>query len=262
MKVKTLLLAVLFLTVGTLAQAQNHKSDVRMDGFVGSVKSVDQKLYEAVVEGDQMQHGDMLEHVQTNYNSKGQRRNMSFLDVNEDGIVFRTRYKHDGFGLMTLEHIVDPQENIIGRTYYLYDQKNILSESYVEDAERQIESRILYIYDGQGRLSQRSFNDPFNEIYKREVYSYGPDGNISRTVVFDRSKKKVQEWRYEYDKHNQPVNQTLYDYTETEVENFVTLYVYRYDNKGNWVQKTEYVLEGTKSIPVYITERKIEYFED
>ena len=261
MKIKTLLAAALFLVVGSVAMAQNNTTDARQDGFQGKVKSVDQKLYEARVAGDQMERGDMLEHLQTIYTSRGYRKSMAFLDVNEKGVVFRTRYKHDGFGLMTLEHIVDPQENVIGRTYYLYDKNNVLSETYVEDAERQVENRILYIYNGQGRLAQRSYNDPFNEIYKREVYSYDGRGNVVRTVVFDRTKKKIQEWRYEYDEHNQPVSQTLFDYTEAEPEQFATLFVYRYDEQGNWIQKTEYTLEGARTTPVFITERTIEYFE-
>ena len=261
MKVKTLLVAALIFAIGSVAMAQNYTPDVRLDGYRGNVKSVDQKLFEARMEGDKMERGDLMEHLNTVYNSKGQRKSMLFLDIYERGVVFRTRYKHDGFGLMTLEHIVDPQDNVIGRTYYLYDQKNVLSETYVEDVERQIESRILYIYDGQGRLSQRSYNDPFNEIYKREVYSYDAQGNMVRRVVFDRSKKKVQEWRYEYDSHNNPVTQTLFDYTEAEPEQFATLFVYRYDDAGNWIQRTEYTLEATKTTPLYITERTIEYFE-
>lgn len=261
MNIKHLFLAALIFAFGSSAIGQNAPTTASQDGFQGKVKSVDQKLYEARVEGDRMVYGDMLEHLQTIYTSQGRRKSMSFLDVHERGVVFRTRYKYDGFGLMNLEHIVDPEEHIIGRTYYLYDKNNVLSESYVEDVERQVENRTLYFYDGMGRLSQRSLNDPFNNIYKREVYSYDARGNVVRTVVFDREKKKIQEWRYEYDQHNNCVNQTLFDYTEAEPEQFATLFVYRYDDHGNWIQRTEYALEGTRTTPLYIAEREIEYFE-
>lgn len=260
MRIKLGLVALFALWVGS-AQAQTYKTDVTLDGYQGKVKNVEQKLYEAVVRQDKMERGELMEHLQTVYNSKGLRKNMTFLSTGENDVIFRTRYKHDGFGLMTLEHIVDPEEKVIGRTYYLYDKSNVLSEVYVEDAERQIENRTLMYYDGQGRLSQRSYNDPFNEIYKREVYTYDGRGNISKTVVLDGNKKKMQEWRYEYDEHNQPVSQTLYDYTEAEPEVFITLFVYRYDDKGNWVQKTEYTLDNERTIPQFITERTIEYFD-
>lgn len=252
--------AALFLLPSARVDAQRYASDAKIDGFAGAVKSSYQVIYEAEVAAGSMTHGEVLERLQTEYNSKGLRRNMTYYTVSE-GVIFRTRYKHDGFGLTTLEHIVDPEENIIGRTYYVYDAHNTLTETYVEDAERQVESRILIRYDSFGRVSQRSYNDQFNEIYKREVYTYGPDGNVQKTVVYDRDENKVQEWRYEYDVHNQPVSQTLYDYTEQEPEVFFTLFKYTYDNRGNWIQKVEYELEGADMTPVYITERKISYFD-
>ena len=261
MKIKIVLIATLFLGIIASAGAQKYRTDAQIDGFRGNVKAVDQRLYEASVRENQMERGELMEHLQTSYTSRGHRKQMAFLSVGENDVIFRTRYKHDGFGLITLEHIVDPQENIIGRTYYLYDANNVLSETYVEDAERQVENRILYIYDNAGRLSQKSYNDPFNEIYKREVYTYGPDGNIARSVVFDRTKKKMQEWRFEYDEYNNPVTQTLYDYTEDEPEVFITIFRYQYDKNGNWLQKTEYTLEGDTATPVFITERHFEYFQ-
>ncbi|MCQ2299392.1 MAG: hypothetical protein MJZ81_04625 [Bacteroidales bacterium] len=261
MKIKNCFVAVLFVALMGSALAQQYRTDVVIDGFVGRIAKVDQKMYEAKVSGGEMQRGTLLEHLQTVYSSKGHRKNMTFLSTGEDNVIFRTRYKHDGFGLVTLEQIVDPAENVVGRTYYVYNQNNILSETYVEDAERQVENRVRYYYDNTGRLSQRSYNDPLNEIYKREVYTYDNNGDIARTVVFDRNKKKMQEWRYEYDEHHQPVSQTLYDYTEDEPEVFLTLFRYQYDDNGNWIQKVEYTLDNDRTTPVFITERYMEYFK-
>lgn len=259
MNMKSFFIATLFIVLCTSVSAQQYRSDVKIDGLRGNVNVVDQTLYEAKVYDGQMQRGEVLEHIQTLYTSRGYRKSMTYLSTAED-IIFRTRYKHDGFGLVTLEHIVDPAENIISRTYYIYDQNNILTESYVEDAERQTESRIRYKYNGNGQVSQLSFNDPFNNIYKREVYTYAPNGEIRIAVVYDSENHKVFERRYEYDEHNQPVSYTLYDYTEVEPEVFITLYRYRYDDQGNWVQRTEYTLEGDKATPNYIVERKLTYF--
>ena len=261
MKTKIVLAATLFIAFFGAVSAQNYKTDVVIDGFTGRVSGVDQKLYEARVSGGEMERGTMLEHLQTVYNSKGHRKSMTFLSTGENDIIFRTRYKHDGFGLVTLEQVVDPSENVVGRTYYIYDQNNVLSETYVEDAERQVESRVRIYYDNKGRVSQRSYNDPKNDIYKREVYTYDVNGDVARAVVFDRSKKKVKELRYEYDEYHQPVSQTVYDYTEAEPEVFVTLFRYQYDDKGNWIQKVEYVLDNDRTTPVYITERHLEYFQ-
>lgn len=250
---------VLFLALGTTAFAQSGH-DLQDDGLHGAVKRVDAVIYETHYDlNDNLERGDQMEHLITEYNTKGQRRNQVYLSVAED-VIFRTRYKHDGFGLTTLEHIVDPEDNVIGRTYYIYDADHTLIEVYVEDAERQVENRLRLKHDKLGRIDQRSFNDPFNNIYKREIYTFNEDGSVNKAVVYDRSKQKVQEKRWEYDEQGEPTSYTLYDYTEAEVEMFVTLYEREYDAHGNWVKCTEYEVLGDRKLPLYTTVRNIEYF--
>jgi len=119
---------------------------------------------------------------------------------------------------------------------------------------------MLLKHDGLGRVSQRSFNDHAGEIFKREAYTYNPDGTLNKAVVYDRSKNKVQEKRWEYDEQGYPTSYTLYDYTEEEPEMFVTLYKREYDAHGNWVRCTEYEVLGDRMLPTYTTIRTIDYF--
>lgn len=262
MKIKTALVALVFLSLASAMQAQKYPVDAAIDGFKGLIKSCRTTTYEALVQNDKMVHGQVMEVLMANYGRNGYRRSMEFLGA-KDSVLFRSRYKHDGFGLTTLEQIVAPDESVIGRTYYLYNASNILTEWYVEDVERQVENRVLIHYDAQGRVDKRSYNDQFNEIFKRENYTYGLDGNIQKTVVLDNTGAKVQEWRYEYDEHNMPVSQTLYDYSESSVEPEVsfTVYKYKYDGQGNWIQKVEYEMDNFNLNPVYIIERKLAYYE-
>lgn len=258
-KMKLKLAALLFLALGTMAYAQSGH-DLQDDGLRGTVKRVDAVMYEVHYDlNDNLERGDQMEHLITEYNTNGQRRSQVYLSVAED-VIFRTRYKHDGFGLTTLEHIVDPEDHIIGRTYYIYDADHTLIEVYVEDAERQVENRLRLKHDKLGRIDQRSFNDPLNDIYKREIYTFNDDGSVNKAVVYDRTKQKVQEKRWEYDEQGEPTSYTLYDYTEEEVEMFVTLYEREYDAHGNWTQCTEYEVLGDRKIPTYTTVRTIEYF--
>ncbi|MGX8713896.1 MAG: hypothetical protein ACSW8I_09525 [bacterium] len=250
---------LLFLALGTVAYAQSGH-DLQDDGLHGAVKRVDAVMYEVHYDlDDNLAQGDQMEHLITEYNAKGQRRSQVYLSVAED-VIFRTRYKHDGFGLTTLEHIVDPEDQVIGRTYYVYDADHTLIEVYVEDVERQVENRLRLKHDKLGRIEQRSFNDPFNDIYKREIYTFNADGSVNKAVVYDRTKQKVQEKRWEYDEQGEPTSYTLYDYTEEEVEMFVTLYEREYDAHGNWTKCTEYEVFGDRRIPTYTTIRTIEYF--
>ena len=234
-------------------------SDCQRDGLRGEVQDVMSVMYEAERDNHR---GSVLERLETKYNQKGQRRSQAYLSSEEDSMIFKTRYKHDGFGLVTLEHIVDPEENVIGRTYYLYDADLILTEVYVEDEERQVESRVLYKYDAQGRISQLSYNDHANNVFRRELYIYGDNDNIYKTVVFNSKGMKVQEIRYEYDAYDQPISSTLYDYYEdpNDPELTITLYEYNYDEEGNWVTRSEYLLDDNKKILTNIVERDIRYF--
>lgn len=259
MKTNKILVAMIAVALGLSASAQSGR-DLQDDEMHGAVKRVDAVMYEARFDlEDNLERGDQMEHLVTEYNANGGRRSQTYLSVAES-VIFRTRYKHDGFGLTTLEHVVDDQDRVIGRTYYVYDADHTLTEVYVEDAERQVESRMLLKHDGMQRITQRSYNDHVNDVYKREVYTYNADGTINKAVVYDRSKQKVQEKRWEYDEQGYPVSYTLFDYTEEEPEMFITLYVREYDSHGNWISCTEYDLLGDRRIPTYTTVRTIEYF--
>ena len=252
---------MMWLLVGmAVSAAAQSGRDLQDDELHGAVKRVDAVMYEVHYDlNDNLENGEQLEHLVTVYKQNGQRRSQTYLSVAED-VIFRTRYKHDDFGLTTLEHVVDQSEDVVGRTYYVYNADLVLTEVYVEDAERQVENRMLLIHDADGRISQRSYNDARNNIFKREVYTYNPDGTINKAVVYDRAKQKVQEKRWEYDEQGYPTSYTLYDYTEEDVEMFVTLYKRDYDAHGNWVRCTEYDMLGDRMIPTYTTVRTIEYF--
>ena len=259
MNKKLIWVAIVCLTTLGTAMAQSGR-DLQDDELHGAVKRVDAVMYEAHYDlHDRLEQGEQLEHLVTEYKPNGQRRSQTYLSVAED-VIFRTRYKHDGFGLTTLEHIVDNTEHVVGRTYYVYDTEHALTEIYVEDQERQVESRLHLYHDNQGRISQRSYNDAVNEVFKREVYTFNTDGSVQKAVVYDRSKQKVQEKRWEYDEQGYPTSYTLYDYTEDDPEMFVTIYKRNYDAHGNWVRCTEYDMLGDRMIPTYTTVRTIEYF--
>ena len=192
MNIKPFLLIAAFVLSTASLNAQKISTDVTLDGLHGRVKSVTKITYEARTDFQGVtSQGDILERLETAYNSKGWRKTMTYVTPEAD-IIFRSRFKHDGFGLTTVEQIVDNNENVIGRTYYSYDAQNVLKEMWVEDVDRQIESRTLVRYDAQGHLVQRSLNDAAGNIYKREVFTYSGN-NVDKKVVFDRSGKKMQE---------------------------------------------------------------------
>ncbi|MBR1793428.1 MAG: hypothetical protein IJ764_07315 [Bacteroidales bacterium] len=259
MKNIAIVFALVLSTAGS-AMAQKAAPEVKLDGLKGTAQQVTSIMYEAKNNGGAMlERGDILERIETIYLQNGQRKSMAYLSQEED-VLFRSRYKHDGFGVTTLEHVVDNNDHIVGRTYYIYDPNFFLTEIYTEDAERQIESRTLIKYDNRERVSQRSFTDAAGNIFRREVYTYTSEGNLLKTVVFDRAGNKAQEIRYEFDNYGQPVTKTTYDYSEDEPDILITIYRYKYDNHRNWIQKTEYEMIDNAPVAQTITERDIKYF--
>lgn len=257
---KSLITIVCLMLGATFAMAQKAAPEVKLDGYKGSVHTVSSITYEAIDNGGQtLQRGDIIEHLETTYKDNGQRKSMNYLSP-EENILFRSRYKHDGFGVTTLEHVVDNNDRIVGRTYFIYDPSFFLTEIYTEDADRQIESRTLLKYDSHNRVSQRTFTDAHGNTFRREVYTYSFEGLVIKTVVFDRDGNKIREIRYEYDQNEQPITQTIYDYSEPEPEIYITLFRYKYDNHRNWVQRTEYIMETNEPVAQTIVERTIQYY--
>ena len=259
MKKGIITLLAIFTCCTLSVDAQNLPTDADIDGLHGRVKSVTKTIFEARTDfTGETTEGDILERLVTVYNSKGWRKTMTYITPEAD-VIFRSRFKHDGFGLTTVEQIVDNNEQVIGRTHYSYDANNVLKESWVEDADNQIESRTQVRFDAAGRLVQRSINDATGNIFKRETFTYS--GNtVEKKLVFDRHGKKMQEWRYEYDDNNEPVSQTLYDYSESEPEMYITIFRYEYDDNGNWVRRTESELVDGNMVMQYIVKREIEYY--
>lgn len=260
MKKRILSVVMFALGVAGIATAQKAGSEAKLDGLKGAAQQVTSIMYEAKNNGGTvLERGDILERIEITYLKNGQRKSMAYLSQEED-VLFRSRYKHDGFGVTTLEHVVDNNDNIVGRTYYVYDPNFFLTEIYTEDAERQIETRTLIKYDNRERISQRSFTDAAGNIFRREVYTYTSEGNLLKTVVFDRAGNKAQEIRYEFDNFGQPVTKTTYDYSEDEPDILITIYRYKYDSHRNWIQKTEYEMIDNAPVAQTITERDIKYY--
>ena len=230
MKIKQFLMAALFLgLVGTLSAQNNdnlrgrindrpnqavqrrpnapQKTDQRMpdrisdcqrDGLHGEVKDVLSVMYEADPHSNAAGRGSIMERLMTVYKQNGQRRSQSYLS-NEEDMIFKTKYKHDGFGLVTLEHILDPEENVIGRTYYLYDADLILTEVYVED-------EIRYEYDEHNEPVSSTLYDFYEDPNEPELtitlfeYRYDEEGNwVTRYEYQLDNDKKIPVYIVERD---------------------------------------------------------------
>lgn len=129
MKIKTFVLSFLFVGLASMATAQKPANDVAIDGLHGKVKNVVKMTYEARTDFQGVtSEGDMLERLETAYNSKGWRKTMTYVTPEAD-VIFRSRFKHDGFGLTTLEQIVTRAAEIAELRKEIERLKGMLGES-------------------------------------------------------------------------------------------------------------------------------------
>ena len=103
MKIRNILFATLFMGLTAMLPAQKLASDVTLDGLHGRVKNVTKVTYEARTDFQGVtSEGDMLERLETTYNSKGWRKTIAYVTPEAD-TTFRSRLHPEGFGLGTVE---------------------------------------------------------------------------------------------------------------------------------------------------------------
>jgi len=135
---------------------------------------------------------------------------------------------------------------------YKFDKgRKIEHNNYSKDGSRNWKS--TYEYKNSGRLIVENSHDEFEDI--RIKTSLDKSGNpilIESSDFFGEFKTKK---KYEYNEYGDVISFKSYN-KNGHVESHDT-FSYVYDNVGNWIQKTE----NNDGKPVYITERKIEYYE-
>ncbi|WP_347217737.1 hypothetical protein [Chryseobacterium sp.] len=125
-------------------------------------------------------------------------------------------------------------------------------EKVFEYDESSKDFKLIYTslssFDKVNNLLENRLIDSDNEEYEVSTYAYNKNKKIIKKTT---SKRLPSIINYSYNLNN---DITLYSYTSGDYKND-TIYTYKYDNKGNWIEKTE--TEGNEK---YLITRKIEYY--
>jgi len=155
----------------------------------------------------------------------------------------------------------DDNDNILQREKYFYNEENYLTKKENLNASEVIQKEI-YRYDTLNRIKQRKIYDfeGKNIIKDYEVnYSYNGISNypirLETYLIENKQMVEIKDIRYERNKKDLIEQKMIYG-----KEGFA--YEYKYDNKGNWIEKKIFELKviPNRRIPLYLIERKIEYF--
>ncbi len=266
------------------AQEQNLKHLNLYD----SVKLYEVKVYLAINNGDSIVKGNPIwdEHQFVKFNKEGIKTEDNFYDTTNEYMGNAVYYNYpkefynktiftDSIGKISgyIIHRFDQYNNLV--QFISYDKNDIVIDSInykniksdiIYDSFGNKTEEINYNIDGvkdgkqtykynknQQLIEAISYNNDNRDIYKTTI-KYHVNKNILETSLFTESPQFVETETIvkngvEY------TEETTWTTEEMTLEMKIT-YTYKYDIKGNWIQKV--VFEN--DLPLKIMEREIEYY--
>lgn len=229
--------------------------------------------------------GNLEQYIKNTYDKNGLRiksvsENLTIPTKSIEKIVFDTITKQP----ISAHSIIDDTLKI--DAYFKYDENGNLVESIsIENSDTTI-NNLEYKYDGNNNIIlKKQIQKVESDVYEYFTeYEYNQDGNIIELSYRSDFSGEMKE-RYEYDKNNRlrkkveyqsgkMQKETSFDkfYNKTSVKFYLdnTLnkeikYEYKYDRKGNWIQRDAFMNEylGDKKTNMIFTEtREIEYYDE
>lgn len=282
MKIKiiiTLIFIILLSACGGIKK--ENKTDVKILGLKGKVKSIRYSSYNAelkfgkikkglrssskednkyyyfnekkvkIEEGESDFYGVIQRKRLYKYNDK--ERLIQSSDFNsKDEFIGKTIYTRDNKGNLIEASKFNSKDKFMGKTLYIRDEKGDAVETNIYDSAGILNSNFQFEYDKKGRILESMHYGPKGNLEEEKYIKYDKKGRIIEEKLKIGTTIFVKDLRYE-DKENNDV--TLIIKSKDFSIMSKTKYIYIYDKNGNWIEKTS--IEDGK--PKMIKERKIEY---
>jgi hypothetical protein len=240
--------------------SEGGNNDLKTLGLKGAVKKMTTIKYEAVEKFGKVEKGDKVPREETGYNSmlalenaafefNEEKNNTSFSAFDRRGnLEFKGVWKED-----TIVDLISPNGELMLKL--IADDHLLPTEGNFYNASGKLEQKILIKYEDEKAVESKTYNanGDLTEIVNSE---YNADGTLAKMVTtikdnyYDRT--SIVTETFEYGGKAEPIK-----VIKTEGEQVTTSELkYTYDEKGNWIERIEYV----SGIPKYLTERTIEYY--
>ena len=119
--------------------------------------------------------------------------------------------------------------NVINFIHYIYGNNVILEEVYGNNSKIETRTKRAYNDKGQEIESVLSFN--FFDNHHRYTYGYDEQGRLFMCNKWDCDNKLTDSVEYSYNEQNDIIKSVN---SETKL---VLEYKYKYDTRGNWIEK-------------------------
>lgn len=258
-----------------------HSSEMGLRGNVKTYKITPYKVTEyfgEVQKGEKQDfwNGDVI----TVFDEKGYK--IETNRHNKTGQLFqKIIYKHDAKGNRVSRDVYNAFGKIMLKYTYVYDPSgNKVSYNCYKPTGELVET-YAYKNDNKGRMIEEILTKQDNSFAARYTYKYDTTGfisevchytkeedNLSSCLRFKNTKRGIPLEMETYDSRGRLTKKIVYKYddkgNETSIETFDGAgkpiekkeYTYTFDDKGNWVERVEYV----NHFPRVFIEREITYY--
>ena len=265
-----------------LVSCTQEKNDLEKYHLKGNVKSIMTKSFEAVEKFGEVAPGNCIYNELSelvSFNKDGFITDITYYDC--DGDIRNKRvYEYDSDNLLSnvTFYKVDwrhPNGYLDSKEIHEYNEKRQRVQLIIYDSDGVEKLKFIYEWDGKNMVKTMIYQ---NELLSRvQVNEY--NGNLKvKSVVTDSDGKEIERLEYENNRLSKRVQE---DYTATYRYNDKGLccatengrlsgvyftpsrgksftYEYEYDQKGNWIKRTE--KDSQTKIATSITIREITYY--
>ncbi len=174
---------------------------------------------------------------------------------NSDSVLYRRFiYGYDKKDNMTKSLCFNGVDSLIARSVYKYDSKGMMTEMSNFNSSDSLTLNLICEYDGMNNLSKIMESDANKNITSRTTNKYDGRGNVIEKCDYNSDNVLTAKTVYSYNEND--FCSEIYCYNALDSLERKIGYQYKYDLKGNWIEKIDF-LNGNA---IKIIEREIEYY--
>lgn len=283
MKIKIITVLTLIILLSACGGWRKERgTHLKILGLKGRVKSVKYSSYDA-----ELKFGETKKGIR---NSSGQDNRYYYF--NEEGIkiedgeydsynqIQRKRlYRYNDSGKLIEVRNFNSKDEFTGKTIYRIDIKGNLIETSDFNSEGKLMGKIVYIRDDKGNAIETNSYDSMGILNSKFKFEYDRKGRVLESIYYGPGGELEEETYIKYDSKGREtevkvitegsviIKNFKYENKEKDdltamikFENYLimskTIYKYKYDENGNWIEKIS--IEDEK--PKIIQEREFEYY--
>ena len=253
MNIFSLLLATFVLFFQNTEKIDDPKNDWKKYQVKENVKKIIEREYVAIKVGKEVKMGENTNgnsfNFDISFDKNGKKIEKTYYVKGKT--AEKNAFKYKGKDI-TEETIYNGDNSLNRRIIYKYNN-NLLSTKEVYNPEGELMYEIF--------IKRNKDNEGITEVFKYHKKEVSLPKHLN--LIYDYENKSGFEINFAgnaaieiYNKHNNKGECTESEYfQESKLQKKVT-FKYKYDNKGNWIEKVGYVGDTPETIVV----RKIEYF--